>query len=218
MISSLDPFALSFDSIKVEPKASNFGAPASAAASPFALTGDELSDPGFYLLDDAGGRFTIDRDTGIVTLTHDHVLELESGAIHPVKIKVVEQSGVSYELNFRLRVTGRVPQVAGSHENEALLALTAAPLLDLMTPREITAPSKSVAPRAAPAVTLIQPWIAFSATVQTHGALRRLGSEHARFGTLLEPPAASEAETGAAQLSLNTPLPAPAPASAHWLI
>src|ERR1700704_5503108 len=104
MISSLDPFALSFDSIRIEPKASA----AHAAASPFSLTGDETSDPGFYLLDDAGGRFTIDRDTGIVTLVHDHVLQLESGAIHPVKLKVIEQSGASYELNFRLRITGRV--------------------------------------------------------------------------------------------------------------
>ena len=104
MMSSLDPFALSFDSIKVEPKP-----PAALPSERTALFAHSAlpEEPGFYLLDDAGGRFSIDRATGIVTLAHDHVLELERDAIHPVHIKVIEHSGASYELNFRLRITGK---------------------------------------------------------------------------------------------------------------
>ena len=38
--------------------------------------------PGFYLLDDANGRFAIDREMGIVTLTDNSILQTERNAIH----------------------------------------------------------------------------------------------------------------------------------------
>src|SRR5262245_58270239 len=136
MISSLDPFALSFDSIPVgqskstpsEPRAEACFADLPEAQGDGAMLFDaeDLPDaPGFYLLDDASGRVAIDRETGVVSVAHDQVLSAEPGAIHPVHIKVIENSGASYDLRFSLRLTGRVPQIASSsQEDDDLAALT----------------------------------------------------------------------------------------------
>lgn len=72
---------------------------------------DGLDTPGFYLLDDAGGRFVIDRDWGVISLKDETVLEQEHGAIHMARLRVVEQSGETYELDLKLRMSGRVPQL-----------------------------------------------------------------------------------------------------------
>jgi hypothetical protein len=70
-----------------------------------------LDAPGFYLLDDAGGRFVVDRDWGVISLRDESVLEKEHGAIHVARLRVVEQSGETYELDLKLRMSGRVPQL-----------------------------------------------------------------------------------------------------------
>src|SRR5690242_20662873 len=110
MTSSLDPFALSFDSIKVDrstaPKPEAFDHALAVAAPPAGDVLDMAIDavavpaavavgeqPGFYLTDDADGRFTIDRDTGIISLKDERLLTLEYGAIHQAHVKVVEISG-----------------------------------------------------------------------------------------------------------------------------
>ena len=219
MNSQFDHFAASFNSIRLDDKTPPvlpeaplaFGeyhaesAPApeteTPAQRPFQLTGEA---PGFYLLDDANGRFTIDRDTGIVSLQHDNLLTLEAGAIHPVHIRCVEFSGNSYELKFRLRMTGRVPQIAGAEENDMLAGIAAAPLLDLMTPEE-----KVVAPEPPPIG-----WLEFTAFTAGRGKAPLYG-ETARFGTLLTPtyPAVYlEAST----LVLGAALPAPSSIVAEW--
>jgi hypothetical protein len=212
MISSLDPFALSFDSIKLEPKPAH-ASPEGERRSLF-VQGALPEEPGFYLIDDADGRFSIDRDTGVVSLSHAHVLELERGAVHGVHIKVLEPSGASYELKFRLRITGRVPQLLGAQENDALAALTSAALLDLMQASE-AAPAPAPAPASR-----VQPWVGYSAAYM-HGAPRRLGSdpgsERARFGALLEPRPLGRFD-GATELALSQAPPAPARATADWLI
>ena len=72
---------------------------------------EALDAPGFYLLDDADGRFVVDRDWGVISLKDETVLEKEHGAIHVARLRVVEQSGETYELDLKLRLTGRVPQL-----------------------------------------------------------------------------------------------------------
>lgn len=223
MISSSDPFAQTFDSIRLDrsvPLPSEleagpdtllpaFGAEPTAGPSPLLFDAQEMTAAGFYLLDDAGGRFTIDRETGIVTLAQDQLMALEAGAIHPVHIKVIEHSGAEYELRFRLRMTGRIPQIAGAEENDALANLAAAPLLDLMSADDygaFTPPDAEC------------PWSTFSLTHWQAGAPQRLGSERAIYGSLLETPPLTGYFASASQLALAETLPSPAPAAADWRI
>jgi hypothetical protein len=123
MIPPLDPFALSFDSIEIDPtraptKQSIERALAICGPRDEVLTATaaapDLEAPGFFLRDDAGGRFTIDRDMGVISLRDDALLVRERGAVYPVRLRVVEASGASYELDLKLRLTGRVPQVLGA--------------------------------------------------------------------------------------------------------
>lgn len=203
MISPTDPFSQSFDSIRVDPAEP---APAALDAAPEAHGYEE---PGFYLLDDAAGRFAIDRETGIVSLAHDHLMALEAGAVHPVHIRVIEPSGSSYELKFRLRMTGRVPQMAGAEENDALAALCAAPLLDLMAPAEID---------AEPAERETVSWAQFAAARENAGRLRSIANKQGGYGALLETPAFPGYLAGTGLLSLEQAPPAPASTAAHWTI
>ena len=115
------PFALQFDSIELDPAR----APTRAAieyALALCTPTPAASEPGFYLLDDAGGRFAIDRDFGVVSLKDESVLEREPGAVHGVRLHVIEPSGASYELAIKLRLTGRIPQMVGGEDNDFLLA------------------------------------------------------------------------------------------------
>jgi hypothetical protein len=199
MISPPDPFAQTFDSIKLD-------APAKADDAHAEPRGYE--EPGFYLLDDAAGRFAIDRETGIVSLAHDHLMALEAGAVHPVHIHVVEPSGSTYELKFRLRMTGRVPQMAGAEENDALAALCAAPLLDLMAPATVEEPI------ARETVS----WAQFAAARENAGRLRSISNKEGGFGALIEPPSFPGYLAGTGRLSLDAAPPAPASTAAHWTI
>lgn len=72
---------------------------------------DGLDAPGFYLLDDAGGRFVVDRDWGVISLKDESLLAREQGQIHVARLRVVEPSGETYELDLKLRITGLVPQM-----------------------------------------------------------------------------------------------------------
>jgi hypothetical protein len=79
---------------------------------------------GFYLLNDANGRFVVDRELGVVTLADDSLLQAERNAVHAVRLRVVEPSGATYELDMQLRITGRVPQMLGAEEFAAIAGLT----------------------------------------------------------------------------------------------
>jgi hypothetical protein len=120
-----DPFALSFDSIEIDP--SRAPSPAAienalaAVAPPEAMltataAAPEYAQPGYFLLDDAGGRFVVDREMGVVMLSDETLLASEHGAVHAARLRVVEASGTSYDLELKLRLTGRVPQMLGGEE------------------------------------------------------------------------------------------------------
>lgn len=112
-MSIIDSFAASFDSIQVAP----------GRAIMLAAEAEPTDTPGFSLLDDSGGRFSIDRDTGVISVLDRELLATERHARHDVRVRVVEAAGASYELRLTLRMTGPVPQVLGFEENDALAAM-----------------------------------------------------------------------------------------------
>jgi hypothetical protein len=124
MSSSHDPFSALFDAIDVDIER----APTRAAfdhaleiAAPSAAP--DFAAPGFYLLDDIGGHFEVDREFGVITLKDESILATEHGAVHSVRLRVIEQSGASYDMDMRLRLTGRVPQMVGAEDNAFLVGL-----------------------------------------------------------------------------------------------
>lgn len=111
------PFDETFDAIDLNAVA----APSREAiehAMSICAPADGDGKPGFSLLDDAEGRFVIDREFGVVSLKDAAIVGRELGEIRTVRLRVVEPSGLQYELNLPLRITGMVPQVVG-HEDEA---------------------------------------------------------------------------------------------------
>ena len=107
-----DDFSQRFDSIEIDPKHKP-SADAIDQAMAFCAPPEA---PGFYLIDDAGGRFVIDRDWGVISLKDEALMQKEQGAIHTARVKVIEQSGEIYELDLKLRMTGAVPQLIASDE------------------------------------------------------------------------------------------------------
>ena len=116
--SAHDPFSATFDSIEIDPsRTPSLSAieQALAVMAPSAAE-PELETAGFYLVDDAGGRFEIDREMGIISLRDESLLETERFAIHVVRMRVIERSGANYEMEMKLRLTGRVPQMVGAED------------------------------------------------------------------------------------------------------
>lgn len=70
--------------------------------------------PIFTLIDDAQGRFVVERETGVIALSDKSWLEREPGAVHVARLRVVEPSGLTYELDVPLRLTGLVPLMEGA--------------------------------------------------------------------------------------------------------
>lgn len=192
MIPSLDPFAQSFDSIEIDrapsPAAieSAFAAIAPTAAAP------EYGQSGYFLLDDAGGRFTIDREMGVVMLRDEALLRREYGAVYPARLRVVEPSGASYDLDLQLRITGRVPQVVDAED------------FDLGGSEIIATPVQIAGPRVA--------WTSFAPALgaQTKPDLAATGA----YGALLGVTFPSVRVT--ATIALADILPAPASQHAPW--
>jgi len=221
MIPPLDPFAQQFDSIEIDPER----APSQAAIeSAMALSAPreefltvsaaapDIVQAGFYLLDDAGGRFVVDRDMGVVTLADEALLNSERGDVHAVRLRVVEASGTTYELDMQLRITGRVPQMVGAEEFAAIAGLTDDTIVvATRVPVLVTAAE----PTPAPVIETIAPppahiaWTRFSAA-QAHAA--RLPRIQPRRGFIT-----AEAPDTEQELSFEFEgLPAPLPAHLPW--
>lgn len=191
-MSSPDPFSARFDSIRVDlanaPSAEAIESALAAAAG------------GFELLDDAGGRFIIDAQLGIISVANDAILTRDAGQTHNVRLRVTEPSGAHYEMDMALKITGRVPQMIGAEDFGALAGLAA----DIAPPPLV----KVTPPRT--------PFTRYAATEITSAAAP-LGSDRAPFGALLS--ADLSRSIGArAELRLHDIPPAPAPAGAAWAI
>lgn len=183
----LDPFTQNFDA--VDPAT----APTRAAIeSAMAHVAPRKDEPGFYLLNDANGRFVIDREVGVVTLADDSILQTERNSVHAARLRVVEPSGTSYELDMQLRITGRVPQMLGAEEFAAIAGLTDETILVApRVPLLIIPKDESVvaAPRAEAPVSTA-PWTRF-AVAQGHQA--RMPRQQPRRGFIVgDTPATNE--------------------------
>lgn len=108
MIPPLDHHAQTFDSADAE----RHPAPSAHDA------------PGFYLVDNANGRFVVDREMGVVSLADESILQSERNGVYGVRLRVIEPSGAAYELDMQLRITGRVPQMVGAEEFAPIAVLT----------------------------------------------------------------------------------------------
>ena len=175
MIPPLDPFSQQFDSIEIDPaRAPSQAAIGAATALSGAPDTPETAGPGFYLLDDANGRFVVDREMGVVTLADESILQSERNAVHGVRLRVIEPSGISYELDMQLRITGRVPQMLGAEEFAAIAGLTDETILIaprvpvLVMPKEEASPIASIAAPAEAPVTTAS-WTRF-AVAQGHSS------------------------------------------------
>ncbi len=113
--SAHDPFSASFDSIEPSAAARSAIEHAFDLVTPSAAAPD-LEAHGFYLVDDAHGRFDIDREMGIISVRDESILARERLAIHAVRMRVVERTGHSYEMEMKLRLTGLVPQMVGAED------------------------------------------------------------------------------------------------------
>lgn len=116
--SAHDPFSASFDSIEIDStRAPSLAAIDRAFASMMPSTAPaEPETPGFYLVDDADGRFEIDHEMGVISLRDESILETERFAVHTARMRVVQRSGESYDMEMKLRLTGRVPQMLGAED------------------------------------------------------------------------------------------------------
>jgi hypothetical protein len=203
MSSSHDPFSALFDALDVDlvraPSALDH---ALAMSAPTAAAPD-FAAPGFYLLDDIDGRFEVDRDFGVITLKDESILATEHGAIHSVRLRVIEQSGASYEMDMRLRLTGRVPQMVGAEDNAFLVGLAtgethqAAPA----APQAVTAP-QTVAPPSVVAPAPIASWTRYAAAHAAPGRAELVPTRRTFISAELPAIAA-----GIAALSIDEPLP-----------
>jgi hypothetical protein len=186
MIPPLDPFAEAFDSIEIDP---------ARAPSRAAIEGamQRLAAPGFYLLNDAEGRFVVDRDMGVVSLADAALLDRERGAVHAVRLRVVEQSGESYEMEMQLRVTGRVPQMIGAEDFAALAAITDETVLAPQRMPALVAPAAPAQPAPAAEIPAPADWTRFSAA---HGHIARAPRLQPRRSFILaEAPATDQTVT-----------------------
>jgi hypothetical protein len=110
-----DYFSATFDAIEIDRSRAPTPEAIERALS-FCAPQEAMDEPGFYLLDSAQGRFIVDRDTGVIALKDESVLERERNAVHIAKLRVVERSGAVYDLDLRLRMTGMVPHLAGAED------------------------------------------------------------------------------------------------------
>ncbi|HEY7228915.1 MAG TPA: cadherin domain-containing protein [Pseudolabrys sp.] len=66
----------------------------------------------YALTNDAGGRFTIDASTGIITVADGTLLNFEAAQSHAISVLATDQHGLSFEKTFSIRVanTNEGPQ------------------------------------------------------------------------------------------------------------
>ncbi|MES1199482.1 MAG: hypothetical protein ABUS48_05820 [Pseudomonadota bacterium] len=195
MIAPEDSFSIAFDAITPDPALAARTLDDPALKIPFDTV--EPVGTGFYLLDDCDGRFVIDPDMGVISITDDALLETERDAIHAAHIKVIEPSGVAYELTLRLRLTGHVPQVVYSADEVEVVA-------------DEAAPAEPAAIELAPPETVA--FAVFRAFAFAH--MDALGDEASAFGALIAQPDFTPPADLA--IALDAAPPAPASRTADW--
>ncbi|MGH6950526.1 MAG: hypothetical protein ACREH4_06620 [Vitreimonas sp.] len=192
-----DPSTFAFDPIEIDAAAAPQANDNALAIETPITAAPDGEPPGFYLLSDAEGRFVVDREIGVISLKDEALIESERDAVHTVRLRVVEPSGASYEIDMPLRITGQVPQ------------LVCAEAFDFPID---TAVAANAHPAAPPAV----PWASFAA-VRGIGAPAPISCDAAPYGAVLHA-GLPATEVGFIPLILAEAAPPPAPQHAVWAI
>ena len=58
----------------------------------------------YTLVDNAGGRFAIDAETGVITVADGTLLDFETASSHGISVRVTDQGGLSFDKNFTIQV------------------------------------------------------------------------------------------------------------------
>ncbi len=197
-MSSSDSFTARFDSIEID----RARAPSPAAidealaiAAPTAAA-PEL-EPGFYLLNNAGGLFTVDREFGFISVVNEDVLAREINSVRNVTLRVVERSGESYTLDLTLRITGMTPQVVGAEDFD-------------LTPVVATTGAEKEAASTAPALS----WHIFAAALARRGKSPLTQTA----GAFIAAPLPTAVADVVAALTMIEPAPAPFHPRAAWSV
>jgi hypothetical protein len=176
-----DPFSDSFDSIEIDP-AKAPSAETIDRALAFCAPSDDAA-PGFYLIDNAQGRFIVDHDTGVVSLRDAGILDAERGQTHLARLRVVEASGHAYTIELSLLLTGAVPQMSGSDDLSAFFGAPPSQDPHGDSPERVCVYDYEEEEDDEPVVRIVS-WAGYTATKSY--IKPALGSEHAPFGTLIE--------------------------------
>ncbi|MBM6592945.1 cadherin domain-containing protein [Microvirga pudoricolor] len=75
----------------------------------------------FELLDNAGGRFSIDNVTKQIKVTNGIKLDFEQAAMHKVTVKVTDAGGLTFQKVMEIKVSDVNPEItAGSQDNDVI--------------------------------------------------------------------------------------------------
>ena len=75
----------------------------------------------YSLVDDAGGRFAIDADTGVITVADGTLLDFETASSHSILVRVTDQGGLSLEKTFTIQVLN-VPEPPATRHSGGTIA------------------------------------------------------------------------------------------------
>lgn len=94
------PTDLSLTNVEIAEGAANGTVVGTAAASD-ADAGETFS---YSLTNDAGGRFAIDVNTGVITVADGSLLDYETAAAHDVTVRVTDSGGLTYDESYTIGV------------------------------------------------------------------------------------------------------------------
>lgn len=196
MSQPLDPFTLAFGANDPDQGSAANVIPFTQAAR----STPNKPEPGFKLLDDADGRFVVDRLMGVVSLARATLLETERDTVHEIRLHVIEASGAAYEMTLKLRITGMVPSMVGAEDVDFSGAQSSQAHMQMLETCETPAPQIG--------------WTSYSAA-RCEVDKAPLDIEDAPFAAALAP-LPTPAAPGPFRLHLFTPLPAVSAPDADW--
>jgi hypothetical protein len=82
---------------------------------------DAISVLTYALIDDAGGRFAIDANTGVITVKNGALLDLKTAPSEAISVRVTDQGGLSFDKSFNIALT---PVNASTVGTESVLNTT----------------------------------------------------------------------------------------------
>ncbi|MBX9826325.1 MAG: pre-peptidase C-terminal domain-containing protein [Xanthobacteraceae bacterium] len=75
----------------------------------------------YTLVDDAGGRFAIDNESGIVTVADGTALDYETMASHDITVRVTDSDGLNFDKVFTITLTNVSGSVGGTGTDDVLV-------------------------------------------------------------------------------------------------